>query len=57
MTHTKTSTLDFITFQTCFPNFQLKGGDRPPLAPLLPTHMVQEGDTVQGMPPGLLHSV
>ena len=43
MTHTKTSTLAFISLQTCFPNFQLtqkSRGATAPLAPLLPTPML-----------------
>ena len=42
MTHTKTSSLAFISLQTCFPNFQLNQKSRgmtAPLAPLLPTPM------------------
>ena len=38
MTQTKTSTLAFISLQTCFQNFQLnqksRGGDCPPRPPV-----------------------
>ena len=37
MTHTKTSSLAFISLQTCFPNSR---GVTAPLTPLLPTPML-----------------
>ena len=39
MTHPKTSSLAFISLQTCFPNFQLNQKSRGVTAPLLPMPM------------------
>ena len=51
MTHTITSSLAFISLQTCFQNFHLNQKSRgatTPLAPLLPTPMLKVLGSIPG---------